>query len=133
MSVRTGAGAVALALCTALAAGAARSQDAASEGILVTRDAAATMIASELGAIEVVTPDGETLGDVSDTILSHDGRLVALLIGVGGVLGLAEKEVAVRWEHLSVRPKADGDGFEIVCTLAREKVELAPAFRSPEE
>ena len=132
MSVRTTAGAVALALCTALAASVAQSQDAASEGILVTRDAD-TMIASELGAIEVVTPDGETLGDVSDTILSHDGRLVALLIGVGGVLGLAEKEVAVRWEHLSVRPKADGDGFEIVCTLAREKVELAPAFRPPEE
>ena len=102
------------------------------EGVLAWRDLD-TMVASELGAIEVVTPAGETIGDVSDTILSHDGRIVALVIGVGGLLGLAEKPVAVRWEHLSVRPREQTGEFVIVCELDRAALERAPPFREREE
>ena len=126
--------AVALAAALALAAIAtpAPAQDGPPEGIVVWRGTD-TMVASELGAIEVVTPAGETLGDVSDTILSHDGRLVALVVGVGGFLGLAEKEVAVRWEHLSVRAKAAEGEFEIVCELDRAALEAAPPYRATKE
>ena len=85
-----------------------------------------TMLASALGAIEVVGPDGETLGDVEDTVLGHDGRVVALLIGVGGFLGLGEKTVAVRYERLSVRPTEEG--FVFVSELDRAALEAAPAF-----
>jgi len=101
-------------------------QDLVPDGVIVMR-AADTMLASDLGAIDVVTADGETLGDVTDTILSRDGRIVALVVGMGGVLGVAEKPVAIAWEHLKVR--ALPDGFEFVCDLDRSVLDAAPVHR----
>lgn len=102
-------------------------QGSASDGVIVQR-AADTMLASALGAIEVVTPDGELLGDVTDTILSRDGRIVALVVGVGGFLGVAEKPVAIAWERLQVRALQE-DGFEFVCDLDRAVLDAAPVYR----
>ena len=84
------------------------------------------MLASELGAIAVVGADGEAIGDVEDTILGRDGRIVAVLVGVGGWLGLAERLVAVPWDRLEVR--GTEAGYEIVSSLGLEALEAAPAY-----
>ena len=118
------------ALLAALAPGYASAQQAGTEGILSWRGAD-TMLASEIGAFEVVTPAGETLGDVSDTILSRDGRIVALIVGVGGFLGLAEKPVAIAYEHFTVRTLDEGT-LEFVCDLDRATLDAAPEYRASE-
>ena len=121
----------ALLLAACLAHPAAAQQDApvaeGPGGPFLPDRAAGTMIASELPAIRVVTPDGEVLGDVSETILTHDGRIRALVVGVGGLLGLNEKPVAILYEHFAVRPA--GEGFELVLVdLGADELEAAPEY-----
>ena len=89
-----------------------------------------TMLADKLGAVRVFGPDDEEVGDVSDIILTHDGRVQALVVGVGGLLGLGEKPVAILYEHLSVRPVADGEEGEIefVTDLDRQALKDAPPY-----
>ena len=117
----------ALALLLASAAPAA-AQEASP---FVTERGAATLLGSKMPTLAVVGPDGAALGDVSDTILGPDGRIRALVVGVGGVLGLGERPVAIRWEHLAVRETADG--FEIVSALDRAALDAAPEYREREE
>lgn len=94
-------------------------------GVLTVRGSD-TMLASKLGAVAVVSADGESIGDVQDTILARDGRIEAAIVGVGGVLGVGERLVAVPWSRLSVRDTEGG--IEIVSELDRAALEAAPVF-----
>ena len=49
---------------------------------------------SKLIGVDVYGPDDEKLGDISDVLVAADGDQV-IVIGVGGFLGLGDREVAV--------------------------------------
>ena len=92
---------------------------------------AATMMGTKLGAVPVYGPAGETIGDVEDTVLGFDGRVVAYVIGLGGTLGLGEKLVAVREEHVSVERSDEGE-LRFTVDLPLQTLERAPKFRKPD-
>ncbi|MBM9596384.1 PRC-barrel domain-containing protein [Roseitranquillus sediminis] len=80
----------------------------------------------------VSSPDGENIGDVNDLILDREtGQLTAAVIGVGGFLGIGEKQIAVNWDDLQV----DYDANEITSNLTREEADAAPeyVFRDQED
>ena len=56
------------------------------------------MRASKLIGTRVVNTANETVGDVNEIVLGKDGKVAAVIIGVGGFLGMGEREVAVRFD-----------------------------------
>ena len=103
----------------------------AGAGDLPTRVGATQMLPSKLGASVVHDAGGQEVGDVEDVLLDENGRIVALVIGFGGVLGLAEKLVAVPWARVRVkRPGENTIRFDLSMTQAELK--RAPAFSKPE-
>jgi hypothetical protein len=52
----------------------------------------------------VMNLQGETLGDINDIVIDEQGQVVAVIIGVGGFLGLGEKNVGVRYTALKFEP-----------------------------
>lgn len=50
--------------------------------------------------------DAATIGDINDVIIGRDGSVRAVIVGVGGFLGIGEKEVAVEMERLTLSPAA---------------------------
>lgn len=69
---------------------------------------------------------GEAIGDVNDVVINADGGAEALVIGVGGFLGLGEKDVAVGFDRISW---SDRDGERIIVVSAtREELQAAPEF-----
>jgi len=71
--------------------------------------------------------NAEIVGDVNDIIMTPDGKAVAVIAGVGGFLGIGEKEVAVSIDELTWVSNADGDHM-LVGDLTKEELENAPAF-----
>lgn len=76
----------------------------------------------------------EDIGEINDVILSRDGKVDAVLIDVGGFLGIGERQVAV--DMTSVRfisddatPEDLSDYF-LVTNASRVLVEAAPAYTS---
>ena len=88
------------------------------------------MIASSLGTVLVFDSEGREVGDVQDTIIDAQGRVVAILIGLGGTLGIGEKPVAIRFEHVSVEER-DGER-RFVLDLPLSELEASPSFERPE-
>lgn len=76
--------------------------------------------------------DAERIGEIDDAIVGEDGSIKAVIIGVGGFLGMGEKNVAVDFNRLSVEKTGDGDEFRLVSALTKEELEKAGAYEAPE-
>jgi sporulation protein YlmC with PRC-barrel domain len=61
-------------------------------------------LGSTLIGMTVVDPDNNTIGEVDDLLVEKDGRVHALIVGVGGFLGIGEKDVALPMSAFSVVP-----------------------------
>jgi sporulation protein YlmC with PRC-barrel domain len=56
--------------------------------------------ASKLMGLDVYNEANEKLGDVNELILDKDGKVHAVVIGVGGFLGMGEHDIAVSMDKL---------------------------------
>ncbi len=72
----------------------------------------------------------EIAGTVDEIILGLDGEIVGVVVGVGGFLGIGERDVAIKWEAIDVHPDPEVPGAYIVRTYKdRQALEDAPEFR----
>jgi len=58
----------------------------------------------------VYNNQNETLGEVNDLLIGQDGKIVGVIIGVGGFLGIGERDVAVPFESIQMQMNADATG-----------------------
>ena len=56
--------------------------------------------ASKLMGLDVYNEANEKLGDVNELILDKSGKVTAVVIGVGGFLGMGEHDIAVSMDKL---------------------------------
>lgn len=70
--------------------------------------------------------DAEPIGDINDIVMTTDGIVVATVIGVGGVLGIGEKDVAVDIDRLVWIPLEDGRRLTV--NASRTELEAAPEY-----
>lgn len=97
-------------------------------------DATSGILASNMIGESVMSgesDDAETIGDINDVVIGRDGNVRAVIVGVGGFLGIAEKDVAVEFERLSFVSKNDGE-FDIATDASKEELENAPAYERPD-
>jgi sporulation protein YlmC with PRC-barrel domain len=85
--------------------------------------------ASKLIGATVYGSDNASIGEVNDVILANDGKVNGVVIGVGGFLGVGEKNVAVPFDKLSVNRKADSAAIDkITVSFSKDELKKAPAF-----
>jgi len=62
--------------------------------------------ASKLMGLDVYNEANEKLGDINELILDKDGKVSAVVIGVGGFLGMGEHDIAVTMDKLKFKEDA---------------------------
>lgn len=72
--------------------------------------AAKGMPVSELIGAEVKTTDDENVGPVEELLIDESGQVVAIVVGVGGFLGIGEKNVAIGWDEVTISGGTAGSG-----------------------
>lgn len=82
--------------------------------------------ASDIIGADVSTMGDEDLGSVSELIIDENGQIVAIVVGVGGFLGLGQKDVAIGWDD--VMKSGDSDDLELQIDATREALRDAPEF-----
>ncbi len=91
-----------------------------------------TMLASSMIGATVYSPNEEQIGDINDIIVKSDGTVQGVVVGVGGFLGMGEKNVAVEMKQLTLTPRDDGS-VRLVLNASKEELENAPAFKTAAE
>jgi sporulation protein YlmC with PRC-barrel domain len=66
----------------------------------LTNEQANQWRSSKLIGLDVYSADNQKIGDVNDVLINREGQAVAAVIGVGGFLGIGEKNVAVPFASL---------------------------------
>lgn len=78
---------------------------------------------------DVANARGEKLGDVEEVLVTTDGRVNAIVVGSGGVLGIGERKVILPWERL--RFSSRGDALVVVTDATKETLRTLPEYRDP--
>src|SRR5262249_48741716 len=96
----------------------------------------ATVAAAATGSVDsqtligkdIVNPNGETVGKVESVIIDQKGNVKYVIAGVGGFLGLGKKDVAFKWDDLSIA----GQGERVSASVTKEQLEGLPEYKQPE-
>ena len=85
------------------------------------------ILASELVGLTVYNPADEALGDVNDIVWTDDGGVEAVILGVGGFLGIGEKAVAVAYSAIDFSSDENGNK-KLVLSATEDELAAAPTF-----
>jgi len=72
--------------------------------------------------------DWDDIGEIDDVVLTEDGDVKAVILGVGGFLGIGERDIAVKMSSLNMVREDDGDDFFIVVKTSKDNLMGAPAY-----
>lgn len=71
----------------------------------------------------------EEIGDVRDVLIDNEGTIRGVIVGIGGFLGIGEREVALGLDQLTfARDADDPDSVMILAQVDAQMLEEAPEF-----
>jgi sporulation protein YlmC with PRC-barrel domain len=73
---------------------------------------------------------GERIGDVNDILVDDAGKITAVIIGVGGFLGIGEKEVSMTTDQVKRMIHSDGQAYFTV-NATKDQLTSAPDYVRP--
>ncbi|MBB4288644.1 sporulation protein YlmC with PRC-barrel domain [Rhizobium leguminosarum] len=113
----------------AQAPAAAPTADTAQAGY-ITEQAPDQVSANTYIGQSVYNGNNESIGSVNDLIMKKDGGLVAAIIGVGGFLGIGEKNVAVPMDKITVAQNTQDGSVKLTTSETAESLKAAPEFKT---
>lgn len=96
--------------------------------------------ASKLIGVDVYNQQNEKLGEINELIVDHSGRVAGAVIGVGGFLGMGERNILVAMDKLQFRDNdrrgttgtgADRDWYpdRAVMNANKDQLKAMPEFK----
>ncbi len=94
--------------------------------IISVQPAGETNIGNLIGT-KVYNDSGELLGDVNYLLINSSGQITTAIVGVGGFLGVGEKNVGFPFTALTPKPAAAGER-QMKLSASKAELEAAPKF-----
>jgi sporulation protein YlmC with PRC-barrel domain len=89
---------------------------------------ATDMRADKLIGTSVYNTEGESVGSVQDIVFDKDGKIVGVVLKVGGILGIGGKSVGIKWNEVQVMPQED----TVTVNYTEDQLKVAPDFKTQE-
>jgi len=93
---------------------------------------------SKFKGTDVLGPDNAHIGDVTDLVFDKNGKIMGVVVGVGGFLGIGEKNVAIDMSAFQVVPadtnsstasrSEDPNNIKLKVSWTKDQLKQAPAF-----
>jgi opacity protein-like surface antigen len=88
------------------------------------------MFSSKLKGLSVTNQKDETVGEITDLAIKNH-EVDALILSVGGFLGMGERYVAVSPSSVNVRYDQKNDKWLASMNTSKEALKAAPEFKYP--
>jgi hypothetical protein len=88
------------------------------------------MFSSKLKGLNVYNQKDESIGEITDIAIKNN-QIDALILSVGGFLGMGEHYVAVSPSSVSVKHDAKNDKWMATMNTTKEALKAAPEFKYP--
>ncbi len=73
--------------------------------------------------------DGKDIGSISNLIIDENGQIVAVVVGVGGFLGMGQKDVALPWQSVERTLNQSRDGYDIRANASESTLKNAAEYK----
>lgn len=104
-----------------------QTQTAAIDKSTLTEMPVGEIRADDLKGTTVYGANDARVGEIGDVVLAPDNKTDAVIVDVGGFLGVGEKEVAVGMDNLKFMTDKDGNKY-LYTTFTKEQLEAQTAY-----
>lgn len=73
----------------------------------------------------IMNAQNEKVGEIKSIHLDHDGVVDAVIVSVGGFLGMGDREAALTWKDITV----SDNGEKVATSLTKEQLQNLPPYR----
>lgn len=87
-----------------------------------------TLTVDQLRSAAVYDVDNERVADISDVLLGTDDDVEAVLIDVGGFLGIGARTVAIPMDQLEIQGNEDVSDLRVYLAITEEQLEALPEY-----
>jgi hypothetical protein len=94
----------------------------------VASQSADQWVFSKFKGTDVIGPNNENIGGVSDILFDKSGKIMGMIVGVGGFLGIGQKSVAMEMSAFQVVPASTGSAVTTVGSEDPTSVKLKVAW-----
>ncbi len=89
------------------------------------------MAGSALIGAKIHNDQKETVGSINDVYLDDSGKVQAVVVSVGGFLGVGAKAVAVKWDD--IKYGKDGKSLMLTTSLTADALKAMPDYKSEKQ
>ncbi len=68
------------------------------------------------------------LGTIDDLIIDEEGQVVAVVVSIGGMLGMGKSSVAISWNAIDRTMNEERDGYRFSVNATRQELSNAPSY-----
>ena len=68
---------------------------------------------------------GDTVGEVKAVHVDTTGKITNVIVGVGGFLGVSDKEVAIKWTDIAV----SNEGKDVTTAISKDALNAMPEYK----
>ncbi len=101
----------------------------AASGDYLTMQSETQVSANDYIGKAIYNGENNSIGDVNDLILEQNGGIAAVVVGVGGFLGIGEKDVALPMSKVTMN-RDDNNQVRLTTTETAEMLKAAPEFKT---
>lgn len=117
----------------------------AGEAKFISAQATDQWLSSNFIGVDVVGPDNEKIGDITDILFEKNGNVVGYVVGVGGFLGIGAKNVALAPTSFEVVTDTDrattgsaattarADDVKLKLNMTKDQLKQAASFETKRE
>ena len=107
----------------------------ASETKFVPSQSAEQWVFTKFKGSDVIGPDNASIGSVSDLLFDRSGKIIGVVVGVGGFLGIGAKNVAIDMSAFNAAPvdsagdANDPSNVKLKVAWTKDQLKDAPDFQ----
>ena len=95
---------------------------------IISAENATDLRADKLIGTSVYNAEGQTVGSVQDIVFDKDGKIIGVVLKVGGLLGIGGKSVGIKWDEVEVAPQDE----TLKVSYTKDQLKVAPDFKTKE-
>lgn len=102
------------------------------EATFVTHRSTGHMESDDLigATVKSTAEEDEDIGNVDKLLIDESGQITALVLSLGGFLGMGEKDIAIAWDSLDF--SHEDDDLVIRVNATQDSLENAPEYEGEE-
>jgi hypothetical protein len=83
---------------------------------------------NRLVGVDVHNPQDQKIGEIKDLLMSSDNKIDTAIVNVGGLMGVAGRNVAVAWNQVQLTH--DQDEIKATVNMTEDQLKALPEYRS---